>query len=377
MAEPVGARQPSATLFLGGDVMTGRGIDQVLAHPSDPRLFEPYVSSAEAYVALAEKAHGAIAPPVAYDYVWGDAIGELVDLRPDARIINLETAITKSGDAWPGKGIHYRMHPDNVACLTAAGIDCCTLANNHVLDWGHRGLAETLAVLRQAGLKTAGAGASAANAAAPARIELSSGGRVLVCACATEDCGVPPAWAAGKKQPGINLLDAPSAKQADRIAKQVESVRRPGDIVVVCIHWGGNWGYAIPAPQRAFAHQLIDAGGADLVCGHSSHHPKGMEVHRAKLILYGCGDLVNDYEGIGGHEAYRPELALLYFPTLELGSGRLMRLVLTPMRMNRFRLGRAGEADARKLLAMLNREGQALGTAFGRRADGRFELLSA
>ena len=124
----------STTLFLYGDVMTGRGIDQILPHPSQPQLFEPYVRSALGYVELAEEKGGPLPRSVDFAYVWGDALRELDRLRPHARIVNLETAVTVAEDAWPGKGIHYRMHPGNVGCLSAAAIDCCVLANNHVLD---------------------------------------------------------------------------------------------------------------------------------------------------------------------------------------------------------------------------------------------------
>lgn len=129
-------------LFFCGDVMTGRGIDQVMPHPCPPHLREPYVASALDYVALAERANGPIPRPVDFGYVWGDALPEFDRRRPDVRIINLETSITTSEDLQP-KGINYRMNPANVACLTAAGIDCCILANNHVMDWGSRGLLET------------------------------------------------------------------------------------------------------------------------------------------------------------------------------------------------------------------------------------------
>ena len=141
----------TVTLFLSGDVMTGRGIDQILPHPSAPQLFEPAVRSALEYVELAEAVGGPIPRRAAFDYLWGDALAELERRRVSARIINLETAITVSKEAWPQKGVHYRMHPLNVPCLTAARIDCCTLANNHVLDWGRAGLEETLSVLSGGG----------------------------------------------------------------------------------------------------------------------------------------------------------------------------------------------------------------------------------
>ena len=126
-------------LFLCGDVMLGRGIDQILAHPGDPRLHEPVVRSAIEYVELAEAANGPIQRVVAPDYIWGDALVELARAKPQARIVNLETSVTLSA-AYAPKGINYRMNPANVACLTAASIDCCILANNHVLDFGRSGL---------------------------------------------------------------------------------------------------------------------------------------------------------------------------------------------------------------------------------------------
>jgi poly-gamma-glutamate synthesis protein (capsule biosynthesis protein) len=364
----------AVTLFVCGDVMTGRGIDQILPHPGKPHLYEPYMRSALDYVGIAERATGPIKRPVDFEYIWGDALVELERAGPDARIINLETAVTAAEDAWSDKGIHYRMHPANVPCLSAAKIDCCVLANNHVLDWGYSGLAETLRTLRDAGLRTAGAGHDEVEAAAPARIELPGRSRVLIFAFGTESAGVPREWAAGKGRAGVNFLSDFSARAADGVARQVSAAKRAGDIVVLSIHWGANWGYSIPAAQRAFAHRLIDTAGIDVVHGHSSHHPKGIEIYRTKLILYGCGDFLNDYEGIGGHESFRPKLTLMYFATIDAATGALARLTLTPMRIRHFRAQRAGEEDARWLEQMLSREGEKLGTRASRQTDNTLEL---
>jgi poly-gamma-glutamate synthesis protein (capsule biosynthesis protein) len=373
-AERSGPETSSVTLFLCGDVMTGRGIDQILPHPSVPHLFEPYVRSALGYVELAEQAIGPIPRPVDFAYVWGDALAELDRVRPDARIVNLETAVTTSEDAWPGKGIHYRMHPSNVPSLSAAKIDCCTLANNHVLDWGYRGLAETLDTLRAAGIRTAGAGRNADEAATPAVIELPGRRRVLVFAYALESSGVGAAWAASRDRAGVSFLRNLSTRTAEEIARSVRAVKGERDLVVASIHWGGNWGYEVPRTERAFAHQMIDAAGVDVVHGHSSHHPKGIEVYRDKLILYGCGDFLNDYEGIGGYESFRADLTLMYFPTVDAASGRLLRLGLTPMQVRRFRLNHAEDEDAHWLEAMLGREGGKLGTRVEREAGNRLAL---
>ncbi|MDP3759285.1 MAG: CapA family protein [Ramlibacter sp.] len=352
----------SLRLFLCGDVMTGRGIDQVLPVPCEPHLHEHWAGSAVEYVELAERESGPIGREHDAAYPWGDGLDVLRDQRPAVRLVNLETAITTSEDAQPGKGIHYRMNPANVGCLTGAGIDCCVLANNHVLDWGPAGLDETLATLHAAGLRTAGAGRDQAEAAQPAVIEIDAGQRVLVFAFATPGSGTPEDWAARAGRGGVNFMDRLCVHSADAVAALTARHRRPGDAVVVSVHWGGNWGFGIPGEERTFAHRLVDAGGADIVWGHSSHHVKGIEVRGGKLILYGCGDLINDYEGISGHEEYRGDLSLMYFPEIDTATGALRALRMAPMRMRRFRLERAPAEGVDWLRAVLNREGRALHT---------------
>jgi len=355
------------TLFLCGDLMTGRGIDQILRHPSRPQLYEPYVDSALEYVALAERGRAPLPRGVDPAYIWGDALRILAEVRPDARIVNLETAVTAHDTPWPGKGIQYRMHPANVNCLTAAALDCCVLANNHVMDWGREGLAETLATLHGAGLRTAGAGRDLREAVAPAVIDVADKGRVLVFAYGTRSSGIPADWAAGPRRPGVNLLDDLSPRGAEAVTRHVQAFRRDGDVVVLALHWGGNWGYAIRRDERRFAQSLLDGGAVDVLHGHSSHHPKGIEVHRERTILYGCGDFLDDYEGIGGHEAYRGDLGAMYFPVLDAATGRLLSFTMAATRIERFRVNRASDADAAWLATVLDREGRQLGTRVERR----------
>lgn len=344
-----------------GDVMTGRGIDQVLPHPGDPRLHEAYLKDARGYVEIAEAANGPIPRPVGFAYIWGAALAELERAAPDLRLINLETAVTRS-DAFQEKGINYRMHPDNLPCLTAAGIDFCALANNHVLDWGEAGLEETLATLDQAGIRHAGAGRSLAEAKAPAVLPVRGQGRVLVFSFGAASSGIPGSWAAAADRPGVNLLPDLSARTVRQIGEEVRKVRRPGDIVVASLHWGSNWGYAISREQTEFAHRLIDEAGVDVIHGHSSHHVQGLEVYRDKPVIYGCGDFLNDYEGISGYEAFRDDLSLMYFVSMDPETGKLVRLQMVPMQIRNFRLNRASEADARWLGDVLNREGRRFGT---------------
>jgi len=341
--------------FLCGDVMIGRGIDQILPHPCDPTLHEDYVHSARDYVDLAEQTNGPIPRRAAPAYIWGAALDELRRAQPDARIINLETSITRSED-YADKGINYRMSPENAETLTAAAVDCCTLGNNHVLDWGVSGLLDTLATLQRLRIKSAGAGRTLAEAGAPAVLDIADKGRALVYAFASTTGGVDLDWAATAKRAGVNLLSDLSEASASAICERIARDRKPGDVVIVSIHWGSNWGYAIPNHQRHFARRLIDDAGVSIVHGHSSHHAKGIEVYRNRLILYGCGDFLNDYEGIQGYEEFRGGLALMYFADIEAASGKLTALDMAPLRVKQFRLVRPSGADIEFLRQMLVRE---------------------
>jgi poly-gamma-glutamate synthesis protein (capsule biosynthesis protein) len=362
------------TIFMCGDVMTGRGIDQVLPHPSDPTIYESYMKSARGYVKLAETVNGPIDYPVSFSYVWGDALKELDRVVPDVRIINLETSVTKSDDYWKGKGINYRMHPENISILTAAKIDVCSLANNHVLDWGYSGLLETLETLRNVNIKIAGAGRNLIETQVPAVTAVPGKGRVMVFAFGLGTSGIPSGWGAEDKKPGVNLLKALSAKSLRDIQEKVLRVKRKGDIVVASLHWGSNWGYAIPREQTVFAHRLIDEAGVDIIHGHSSHHVRAIEVYKDRLILYGCGDFLNDYEGISGYEEFRADLSLMYFATVEPSTGKLLGLQMTPTQIRRFKVIRASNVDTLWLKDTLNRERAAFGTQVNVSQDNRLTL---
>jgi poly-gamma-glutamate synthesis protein (capsule biosynthesis protein) len=353
--------------------MTGRGIDQILPQPCDPVLHEDYATSALHYVELAEAVNGSIPRRVAPSYIWGAALDELIRTPVDARIVNLETSITRRATFEP-KGINYRMSPENADCLAAARIDCCILANNHVLDWGRGGLLDTLDCLDKLGIGFAGAGRDPAQAGAPAVLDIGGGARIVVFAFASTTSGVPRSWAATRDCAGVNLLTDLSDGSAARVAEQVTQVRRPGDVVVVSIHWGPNWGYEVPDDQMRFAHRLMDSAPIAIVHGHSSHHPKALELYRNRLILHGCGDFLNDYEGIEGYEQFRDDLALMYFADIDAESGDLVSLEMLPLQIRRFQLVPASPADADWLTGTLDRESRRFAAQVRRKADGRLVL---
>jgi poly-gamma-glutamate synthesis protein (capsule biosynthesis protein) len=295
------------------------------------------------------------------------------------RIVNLETPATSSGQP-EEKRYTFRMHPGNITLLQALALDVCSLANNHAMDWGRVGLLETLGVLASAGLRAAGAGRNLEEAQSPVVLEQPNGGRVLVFSLTLFGAGSPMSWRATQADPGLWVLPVFATGASDEVRDVIRRYRRERDIVVVSVHWGGNWGHYVSPLLQEFAHSLIDAGDLDLLHGHSSHHVKPIEVYKERLILYGCGDLINDYlrDDAGRrwqtrHEKYRPQLVLGYFAQLG-AAGELESLVMSPFSLERLRLERANLEDREWLREMLSREGLALGTGAELSADGTLRL---
>lgn len=347
-------------LFLGGDVMTGRGIDQLFAVHNDDDFGKPDHIPARNYLHWSAALHGAEMLPLRHDYIWGAALGVLDLADPDFRLVNLETAITTSAD-WQKKQYNFRMHPANVACLTTAGIDCCTLANNHALDFGVAGMQETLRVLQAAGIAGVGAGSNLDEAQHPHIRGLPDGQRLLVFAWGGRDSHIVFAdWAAEPGKPGINLLGGCGDDDAQRMVDTVNAWRRPGDIVIISLHWGANWASQVPVKHRALARYLIDQAGVDIIHGHSSHHVLPMEIYRGKPILYGCGDLINDMEGKPEYRAQRGYLGALYLIDIDLGTRRLAGVRIQPVQRRRFRLELPSAEDARWVLGCLGKKEKAI-----------------
>jgi poly-gamma-glutamate capsule biosynthesis protein CapA/YwtB (metallophosphatase superfamily) len=328
-------------VFLCGDVMLGRGVDQILPHPGDPALRERCIVDARTYVELAEAVNGPVARPVDYCWPWGDALALLDAAAPDVRVVNVETSITRCDHFAPGKGIHYRMNPANVACLTVAQPEVCVLANNHVLDFGPEGLGDTLETLAGAGLRAVGAGVSEAEACRPADIPLPGGGRVVVHSFGTPSSGIPESWAASGRWAGVGFVAELSDTAADAVLDRVR--QHGGDIVIASVHWGSNWGYRVSRDQVHFAHRLLE-GGVDIVHGHSSH------------------------------EKYRDELRLAYFASVEPGTGRLIGLRMSPLRARQLRLCRASSHDAAWLETVLRHISGVFGCRIDRGPDGTLVL---
>jgi poly-gamma-glutamate synthesis protein (capsule biosynthesis protein) len=110
------------------------------------------------------------------------------------------------------------------------------------------------------------------------------------------------------------------------------------------------------------------------VHGHSSHHPRPIEVYREKLVLYGCGDLIDDYEGIRGYEEFRDDLVLMYFAGVDSLTGHLVGLRMAPMRISKMRLSQASPAETEWLRATLTDISKRFGSRVELGADGALRL---
>ena len=303
------------------------------------------------YVQLAEQRNGLISASLAPTGPCGDALGWMAALPAHLRIVNLETAITTWVQLWPHRALHHLMHPANTACL----------ANNHPLDWAFNGLADTLRNLKLAGIKAVGAGLNGHLAQAPARLTWPGGGQLLLFAWALLSSGVPPDGAATPDRPGVALLRGIDIGTVKWVMRCICRQRRPNDRVVVSLHWGANWVLEIPERHRWLAQQLIDLARVDVVYGHSSHHALPLELHSERLILYGCGDLINDYEGLPAHDPWRSDLVCLYGVELDGDSGALLSLVLKPFQLKRFQLGPIRPVDRRLLEHQIGLQSAPLG----------------
>lgn len=318
-------------LLLGGDVMLGRGVAQMLDSPGPEYPFEALSTL---------RAHA------------------------DLFFVNLECALSARPQRFAGapKAFYFRAAPEAAWALDAAKVDLVTLANNHMLDADVAGLVDTLAILAQHGIASVGAGPDLA-AASEVRVVECRGWRLGVLAA----CDHQADFAAAHDRPGIHYLDLEDPGARRLLVERVRADAPRFDHLIVSLHWLPNWVPSIPHAYRALAAELIDAG-ARVLWGHSPHHILGTQWWTSGVALYSTGDLIDDY---ALDLYFRNDRQLLYL--LELGEGRVERVRGYPLRL---RFGRAEPADAdarRWIQAWLRDACRAVGSAVVDGDDG-FEI---
>ncbi len=255
-------------------------------------------------------------------YPWGTVLPLLQSA--DLAVVNLECVIALSGKPWAPqwKAFHFRADPIAIESLRTAGIDCVSIANNHVLDYGYEALAEMLNHLDDAAIHHAGAGLHHEAAKRPAMLE--SNGMHIALIAATDN---EPRWVATADRPGTHWLPAIRDEQVlQEIRDDIQFCRNAGaDIVIFSMHAGPNM-VEHPSPEmREFARGVIDAG-ADVYFGHSAHVCQGIEFYHDRPILHDTGDLVDDYPV---DARLRNDRGLLF--RLEIASNGIERIELIPL----------------------------------------------
>lgn len=293
-------------ILFAGDVMLGRLVNKVLANAQ-------------------------------FTYVWGDTID--IIKRADFSLINLECPVSSKGKKWNKtfKVFHFRANLDAIQVLNSASIDYVSLANNHILDYDVEALLDTLDILDKNNISHSGAGRNLKEAMKPAILEkklkpkpsnnsnsfhnvdtekvnnndnIKNTIRIGIISLTDNE----PEWEAKDDLAGINYI--PATLDPDRyyyrLQNYIEQAKTQSDLVIVSSHIGPHFRETPSVKYVNFAHKIIDFG-ADIYWGHSNHMPQGIELYKHnnnnKIILYDCGDFIDDY-AIDSN--YRNDLSFIF-----------------------------------------------------------------
>lgn len=339
-------------LVIGGDLMLGRSIDAIRPIHNPVEFGKPNARHPDTNIGWAEALGNHVLRNATATDLWGEALEIILASEPDLTLFNLETAVTQR-DSWIPKAYNFRMHPSGLDLLKAARIDCVSMANNHTLDFGLAGLLDTLEALDAMGIGSAGAGLNSKNARAPREFQLPYGRRALIFAMACCNSGCHPWEAALPHRPGIALLPDLKPDTARSVCELILSYRQPRDLIIVSLHWGGNWPAKVPEDMRTFGRLLIKEADVHLIHGHSSHWPMEVEEFENSLILYGCGDVLNDYEGRPDFIERRSELGTIFAVDYSSKDLDLIHWQHLPIRRKGFCLKLASAEDAKYIDARL------------------------
>jgi poly-gamma-glutamate capsule biosynthesis protein CapA/YwtB (metallophosphatase superfamily) len=253
--------------------------------------------------------HGA-----AFDYVRDITGGA------DVSFANVEGPITTSGPRFGDKKYTYKMAPAAAPAIAEAGFDIVSIANNHMLDFGAEGLANTIVELDRHNIANSGAGANVAAARAPAFYE--AAGRKI--ALLSYSLTYPEEFWAGRNRPGTAF------GHESWVRSDVAAVRDRADLVFVSFHWSAELRETPKGYQKTLAHAAIDSG-ADAVLGHHPHVPQSIEIYRGKPVFYSLGNFT--------FGTYSPRTTISFIARVTFdGENNPRRIELIPLDVNNFRV---------------------------------------
>lgn len=216
------------------------------------------------------------------EQIWGDAI-ELFK-NADLSVVNLEVPLTDSIDKIEKTGPNIKAPKECVNSLKAAGIDLVTLANNHIYDFGDKGVEDTLEACKENGIDTVGAGMNLELAQNFFYKEI-KGLRIAIVNFAENEFNSAEVDLAGSNP--MDLIDN---------VKQIRTAKENSDFVMVVVH-GGHEYYPYPSPRMQKQYRFYAEEGANIVVGHHTHCASGYEIHNDVPIFYSLGNLFFPWKG--------------------------------------------------------------------------------
>ena len=203
----------------------------------------------------------------------------------DLGMVNLETALTQGGSPVPGKPFTWRAHSGALDAVAGAGVDLVTMANNHAVDYGEVGLADTFDAIDASPIPVIGIGRDESEAFAPEILEV-RGVKVAFVSASQVYEETTSYYAAGPGTPGIA-----SALPRDRILQAVREAREQADVVVAYMHWGLE-GYTCPGDEAIASAHDLEAAGADVILGDHAHRVNGAGWVGDAYVHFGLGNFV-------------------------------------------------------------------------------------
>lgn len=319
-------------------------------------------------------------------YPWGNTITTLS--KADLRIANLECPISEQGTKWKPKLFNFRASPRAVDSLKAAGIDCVSLANNHILDYGVDAMADTIRLLDQAGIAHSGAGGNRTQAMTPAF--LTAKNLTVGFVSMTDNM---PVWKATETKAGVNhvpLWSMPDFLKAVRLKYVLRpaldfiaevrvghrwreiisclersiSLARSADFTVLSCNCGPNWRTKPYHMFQKFSRIAIEFG-FDMIHGHSAHVFQGVGVWKNKPILFDTGDFIEDYP----ITRFRNDLSFIFMLDVSSKTKKPEKITLIPTYISKCQTNLAPDHLADMICSKMQKRCAKMGTKT--RRDGK------
>ncbi|BDA79316.1 metallophosphatase [Leptospira kobayashii] len=197
----------------------------------------------------------------------------------DYRVLNLETPILrKQPSADKLKSYVFYGTGEDLSILKELQIDGVTLGNNHTMDFGEPGLKDTLSLLAENKISSAGAGDNESLAMVPLLYKsIDNEFRIF----SFSDTGETRLFA-GPRNPGAAYF---RVGVAERLARKT----KPNQVNILAVHWGVEYNPEPTETQRKAAKYLIGAGYQAII-GHHPHIPQGIEVFPKGVVIYSLGN---------------------------------------------------------------------------------------